>query len=116
MINKIKKYLEYRRNRRLAKREAAKLGAVMLPAVREVSGKGADIVRFIVKLTNAAKDIDGERLIEMVLNEVSGALQADNSRIIEVLTYIAKLQPEDIQRILIYSISETMNEAMDVKD
>ena len=108
MIERIRKYFEYRRNKKLAKRELAKIAAVTLPVVREVSGKGADIVQFIVKLTNATSDVNGEKLIEMVLSEVSDALQVDNSRIIEVLTYMAKLQPEDIQRILIHSVGETM--------
>lgn len=107
MIERIRKYLEYRRNKKLAKRELAKIASVTLPVIREVSDKGTDIVKFIVKLTNATKDIDSEKLIEMVLNEISGALQVDNSRIIEVLTYMAKLQPEDIQRILIHSVGET---------
>ena len=108
MIEGIRKYFEYRRNKKLAKSELAKIAAVTLPVVREVSGKGADIVQFIVKLTNATSDVNGEKLIEMVLSEVSGALQVDNSRIIEVLTYMAKLQPEDIQRILIHSVGETI--------
>lgn len=108
MIERIRKYLEYRRNKKLAKRELAKIASVTLPVIREVSDKGTDIVKFIVKLTNATKDIDSEKLIEMVLNEISGALQVDNSRIIEVLTYMAGLQPEDIQRILIHSVGETI--------
>lgn len=44
----------------------------------------------------------------MVLNEVSTALQTDNNRIIEILTYMANLQPEDIQKILVHSVVETM--------
>lgn len=79
MIERIRKYLEYRRNKKLAKRELAKIASVTLPVIREVSDKGTDIVKFIVKLTNATMDIDSEKLIEMVLNEISGALQVDNN-------------------------------------
>ena len=108
MINKIKEYFEYRRNKRIAKRELAKMAATTLPVIREVSDKGTDIAKFIVKLTNETENIKGERLVEMVLNEVSTALQTDNNRIIEILTYMASLSPQDIQKVLVHSAVETM--------
>ena len=108
MINRIKEYFEYRRNKKIAKRELAKIGATTLPVIREVSNKGTDIAKFVVKLTNETKNIKGERLVELVLNEVSTALQTDNNRIIEILTYMASLSPQDIQKILVHSIVETM--------
>ena len=107
MIKRIKEYLEYRRNKRIAKRELAKMAATTLPVIREVSDKGTDIAKFIVKLTNETKNIKGERLVELVLNEVSTALQTDNNRIIEVLTYMASLSPQDIQKVLVHSMVET---------
>lgn len=108
MTIKIKKYLEYRRNRRIAKRELVKMAATTLPVIREVSDKGTDIAKFVVKLTNAAKNVKNEKLIELVLNEVSTALQTDNNRIIEILSYMANLSSEDIQKILVYSMVKTM--------
>ena len=108
MINKIKEYFEYRRNKRIAKRELAKMAATTLPVIREVSDKGTDIAKFIIKLTNETKNIKGERLVELVLNEVSTALQTDNNRIIEILTYMASLSPQDIQKVLVHSAVETM--------
>lgn len=110
MIERIKKYLEYRRNKKIAKRELAKMAAVVLPAVRAVSDKGAEIVQFVVKLTNETKNVNGEKLIEMVLSETAGALQVDNSRIMEVLTYMVNLKPEDIQKILDHSLDESIGE------
>ena len=108
MINKIKEYFKYRRNKKIAKRELAKMAATTLPVIREVSDKGTDIAKFIVKLTNETKNIKGERLVKMVLNEVSTALQTDNNRIIEILTYMASLSPQDIQKVLVHSAVETM--------
>ena len=108
MINRIKEYFEYRRNKRIAKREFAKMAATTLPIVREVSDKGTDIAKFVVKLTNDTKNVEGERLVEMVLNEVSVALKTDNNRIIEILTYMASLSPQDIQKVLVHSAVETM--------
>ena len=108
MIKRIKEYLEYRRNKRIAKRELAKMAATTLLVIREVSDKGTDIAKFVVKLTNETKNIKGERLVEMVLNEVSTALKTDNNRIIEILTYMASLSPQDIQKVLVHSAVETM--------
>ena len=108
MIKRIKEYLEYRKNKKIAKREFAKMAATTLPVVREVTSKGTDIAKFVVKLTNETKNINGERLIEMVLNEVSTALKTDNNRIIEILTYMASLSPQDIQKVLVHSAVETM--------
>ena len=108
MIKKIKEYVEYRKNKKIVKRELAKMGATVLPVVRTVSTKGTDIVKFVVKLTNETKNVDGERLVSMVLNEVSTALQTDNNRIIEILTYMANMSPQDIQKVLVHSAVETM--------
>ena len=108
MIKRIKEYLEYRKNKKIAKREFAKMAATTLPVIREVSDKGTDIAKFIVKLTNETKNIKGERLVELVLNEVSTVLQTDNNRIIEILSYMANLSPQDIQKALVHSAVETM--------
>ena len=91
MIKRIKEYLEYRKNKKIAKRELVKMAATTLPVIRDVSDKGNDIAKFVVKLINETKNIKGERLVELVLNEVSTALQTDNNRIIEILTYMASL-------------------------
>ena len=108
MIDRIKEYFEYRKNKKITKREFAKMAATTLPVIREVSDKGTDIAKFVVKLTNETKNIKGERLVELVLNEVSTALQTDNNKIIEILTYMSNLSPEDIQKILVHSMVETM--------
>ena len=108
MINRIKEYLEYRRNKKIAKRELAKMAATTLPVIREVSDKGTDIAKFVVKLTNETKNIKGERLVELVLNELSATLQTDNNGFMEILTDMASLSPQDIQKILVHSIVETM--------
>lgn len=108
MINRIKEYLEYRKNKKIAKRELAKIAATTLPKIRETSIKGIDTIEFITKLVNTTKNVEGEKLLELVLNEVSNALQTDNNRIIEILSYMANLEPKDIQKILVHSIVETM--------
>ena len=108
MKNKIKEFLEYRKNKKIAKRELAKIAATALPTIREVSTKSSDIIKFVIKLANSTKNVDNEKLIEMVLNEVSTTLQTNNARIIEILSYIATLQPEDIRKILMHAVVETV--------
>ncbi len=107
-MKKIKEYLVYRKNKKIAKKELAKMAATTLPVIREVSGKGANIVKFVIKLANETKNISGEKFVKMVLDEVSNALQTDNNRIIEILSYMANLQPSEIQKILTHSMVETM--------
>lgn len=107
-MNKIKEFLEYRKNKKIAKRELARMAATTLPTIRDVSDKGNSIIKFIARLTNETKNVKGEKLVEMVLSEVSTVLQTDNNRIIEVLTYMVNLQPEDIQKILVHSVVETI--------
>lgn len=107
MIKRIKEYLEYRRNKKLIKKEFTKIATTTLSTFRIISDKGNDILRFITKLTEESKNIEGEALIKLILDEVSTVLQTDNNRIIEILTYIASLKPEDIQKILTHSIIET---------
>lgn len=110
MIERIKKYFEYRRNKKIVKRELAIMGSAVLPVVREAADKGAEIIEFIVKLTNETKNVNGERLIEIVISEAANVLQTDYSRIVGLLTYMANLKPEDIQKILVHSAGETMGD------
>lgn len=109
MFKKIKDYFEYRKNVRNAKKQIAHLINTTIPIVNEVSEHSADIVKFIIKFVESTKSIDNEKLIEMVLSEVSHVLQTDNDRIIEILTYLANLSQDDIQKILVHSVVETMH-------
>lgn len=110
-MTKIKEYIEYRRNKKIAKRELAKIGATALPTISLLSANGEQIIKFIVKLTNSAKELGDEKLVEMVLSEVSAVLQTDNERLLEILSYIANLSREDIQKIIVDAIVKTMPES-----
>lgn len=109
-MKKIKEYLEYRKNKKIIKKELAKMAATTLPVIREVSDKGTNIIKFLMKLENETKNIKGEKLIQMVLDETSNILQTNNERIIEILSYMVNLQPSEIQKILVHSMVETMPE------
>lgn len=108
MFENIKANKEYRRNKKIAKREIAKIAATTLPVVREVSGKSADIVKFVVRLVNETKDINGDELVKVVISNIADVLKTSDNRLIEIITYIASLSPEDIQKVLVHSMVQTM--------
>lgn len=112
MFEKIKNYIaerkEYIKNKKVAKNELVKIASTTLPAIRAFSNKGSDIAYFLIRLSDETKKIKGDELTQMVLNEVANALKVDNDRIIEILSYMANLTPEEIQKILVHSIVETM--------
>ena len=73
-MTKIKEYLEYRRNKKLVKREMTKIAATTLP----------------------------------VINEAVMQFKEDNGRLFEIISYMLSLTPEEIQKILVHSVVETM--------
>ncbi len=110
MGNKIKKYLEYKKNIKIVKTEFAGIAAIVLPALRKSTIKKNNILRFIHKLTESTKNIDGKEFTSIVLKETAEMLSTSQERLVKVLTYIAGLEPDEIQKILIHSIIETLPE------
>lgn len=76
--------------------------------MRNISDKGSSIVNFVTRLAEETKEVEGEQLIRMVLDEVSTILDTDNDQIVEILSYLASMSPEDIQKILVHSLVETI--------
>lgn len=107
MLDKIKEYFEYRKNTKKAKRELMKIAANTLPVANTVLKRKSDIAKFIVKLTDEAKEIDGEKLIKMVLSETSFMLETNNERLVDILKYIMTLSPNDIHKIIVHGIVES---------
>lgn len=48
MMDKMKEYLEYRKDKKTAKRELAGMAAAALPLIREASGKAAEILEALI--------------------------------------------------------------------
>ena len=109
MVNKIKEYLKYRKNKKIVKREMAVIGASFLPIISNASVISKDISLFISKLSKELNAVGGERFIEMLLNELSSVLQSDNERIVEILKYISKLSPKEIHAIITDAMVNTMD-------
>lgn len=109
MFNKIKEYITYRKNKKIAKRELMKMAATTLLVIREFAEHKADTLDFIKNTALAAKDMDGSELVNMFINAVADMFSADHDRFIEVGSYLITLSPEEIQKILMHSMVETID-------
>lgn len=107
MINKIKKYLEYKRNKKIVKRELAVIGVTFLPLLSNAGNITSTIVSFVSKMSNELNGVGGEKFFELLLDELSKTLQTDNERLIEIFSYIAQLSPKEIHSIVTDAIINT---------
>lgn len=108
MIKKIKEYIIYKRNCKAAKKELAKIAASALPPLRQTVEQKAETLSFIHNLISDAREMEGEKLIAMVLDKVADRLCTDQPRLLQILTYISKLSPEEIQKVIVHAMVETM--------
>ncbi len=58
MINKIKMFLEYRKNKKIVKREAVKLISSALSTLNELVDKSTDVAQLILKLADAVQNTE----------------------------------------------------------
>ena len=108
MIKKLKEYSEYRKNKKLAKRELTRMAAIVLPSIINFAEKKADTLNFIQNLVTGTKSLSGEELVRMVLDVIADKLVTDQTRIAEILQYMANMNPDDIQSVLLHSVAGTM--------
>ena len=66
MFENIKANKEYRRNKKIAKRELVKIMANTLPTVNKITVKGVDVLNFINKTIEASKNVSGEEVIKII--------------------------------------------------
>lgn len=106
-------YFEYLKNKRIAKREMAKMMATTLPLINRTTEKNAEIAEFALDLIDACKNVKREDLINKIVEEVSSLLETTQPRLLEILTYLAAMSPEDLQRVLIHATVHTNQELKD---
>jgi len=109
MFNKIKEYITYKRNMKIAKREVAQMLSSTLPTIREFAENKAAILDFIKNTTVTAKDMESSELVNIVINAVADMFSVSHKRFIEIGSYLISLSPEDIQKILVHSMIETID-------
>lgn len=108
MFNKIKEYLEYRKNKRIAKMELAQMLSTTLPSIREFAETKANTLDMIKHTALATKGMEGSELVNAVINSIADMFSINHERFIEVGTYLINLSPDDMQKIIIHSIVDTM--------
>lgn len=108
-MKKINEWIEYRKNKKTAKREIAKIMAVTLPTINSVTSNATDIVKVFVSVTESCKNTPQEELISTVITTIADKFEEDESRVYEIVKYIATLSPSDIQKVLVDATVETMD-------
>lgn len=111
MLNRIKKYLEHKRNMKIVKRELAVIGATFLPLISNAGNVAVTIISFVTKMSNELNGIGGEKFFELLLDELSKTLQTDNERLIEILSYVSQLSPKEVHSIITDAIINTSNKS-----
>lgn len=110
MFENIKANKEYRRNKKIAKRELAKIMANTLPNVNKITVRGVDVLNFVNKTIEASKNVSGEEVIKIILSSLAEVLKTSESRIVEIFTYMASLSLEDREKIISHSVINTMKD------
>lgn len=69
-MTKIREYIEYRRNKKIVKRELTKLGATVLPTISQTVTQSADIMNFITRLAREVENAGTDEFIKTVREEI----------------------------------------------
>ena len=69
-MTKIREYIEYRRNKKIVKRELAKLGATALLTISQTVTQSADIMNFITRLVKEVENVGADEFIKTVREEI----------------------------------------------
>ena len=70
MLDSIKGYFEYRKNKKIVKRELAKIGATALQTIPQTVEQSTDIVNFIVRFAKEVENLGTDEFIKTVQEEV----------------------------------------------
>lgn len=109
MFNKIKEYLEYRKNKRIAKMELMQMLSTTLPSIREFAETKANTLEMIKHTALATKGMEGSELVNSVIDSVANMFSINHEKFIEIGSYIVRLSPSDIQKIIVHSMVETLD-------
>lgn len=116
MLKRIREYFNYKKNKKIAKRAIINTTATILSAVNKFVENKADNINFISKLIDSAKEIDNGELITMVIGELIDKFALDNEKIIKLIQNISNLSPEDISKIVTYSMIDIVTGDTETKE
>lgn len=108
MIRRIKEYITYKKNKQIIKRELASVMVTTLPVIKEFTERKTETVKFFFRILDSTKTVDGEQLIIEIMSLLVDKLAIEQPRLIEIIQYMVSLSPDEIQKILVHSMIETM--------
>lgn len=115
MFNKIKEYLEYRKNKKIVEKELAKIAANTLPIISKASTNTLKFVNFITYVLDECNKLGGEDLVNRLqeimtetINTFADKFETDETRLFEIVKYIANMSPDEIKKIIINAQVETL--------
>lgn len=110
MFKKIKKYLEYRHNKKHVKQELVHVCTTVMQLFSTASSQGLNLISFAVNVMNECKELSGEKLVAALVTALAEKLETEEPRIYELIQYIAALSKEDIQKIITHAQVETLHQ------
>lgn len=115
-MTKIRKYREYRKNKKAVKRELVAIASNTLPLVSKTTGNALKFVNFVTHIIEECNNLSGEELanrLQEIINDsvktFADKFETDESRLFEIVQYIATLSKEDIQKIIVSAQVETLH-------
>ena len=116
MFNKFKEYREYRRNKKIVKKEFIALASDVLPLMSKITGNALQFINFATYVMNECNTLSGEdlanRLQEIINDSIktfADKFETDETRLYEIIQYIATLDKNDIQKIITEAQVETLH-------
>ena len=116
MFNKFKEYREYRRNKKVVKKEFITLASDVLPLMSKITGNALQFINFATYVMNECNTLSGEdlanRLQEIINDSIktfADKFETDETRLYEIIQYIATLDKDDIQKIITEAQVETLH-------
>jgi len=116
MFNKFKEYREYRRNKKVVKKEFITLASDVLPLMSKITGNALQFINFATYVMNECNTLSGEDLanrLQGIINDsiktFADKFETDETRLYEIIQYIATLDKDDIQKIITEAQVETLH-------
>lgn len=108
MLRKIKEYIIYRKKKRAIQKELINIATTTLPVLKEFTERKAETAKFFFRILDSTKTVDEDQLVLEVMKLLADKLAIEQSRLLEIIQYMASLSPDEIQKILVHSMIETM--------
>ena len=115
MLKKIKEYIQYKREIRKVKKEALAILNNVLPLVTTTSSNALKIIGFLINVAKVCNNLGENELMDRLqsifmetIKTFADKFETDETRIYEIIEYMAKLSPADIQKVISYAQVKTL--------